>query len=106
LFLQKQKLRYNKASHSVLQHWVWKLLKGKTKGFGPLHKVFTKIKVHSCTQAPYPWPQDVPRLNECLFFNDRDSHVVLETSSCEDAFLIFLHAFGKVMMRKKTLLSL
>jgi hypothetical protein len=74
---------YSKASHSVLQHWFWKLFKDKTKGFAPLHKVFAKsrstrptvvllpgrkfssctLSGHRClhrTQAPCPWPQDVP----------------------------------------------
>ena len=37
---------YSKASHTVLQHWIWRFLKKQTQSFAPLHKVFfAKIKV-------------------------------------------------------------
>jgi hypothetical protein len=36
---------YSKASHTVLQHWLWRFLKKQTESFAPLHKVFAKIKV-------------------------------------------------------------
>jgi hypothetical protein len=36
---------YSKASHTVLQHWLWRFLKKQTEPFAPLHKVFAKIKV-------------------------------------------------------------
>jgi len=38
---------YSKASHTVLQHWLWRFLKKQTDSFAPLHKVFSKIKVDS-----------------------------------------------------------
>ena len=46
---------YNKASHTVLPHWVWKFLKDKTKGFAPLRKVFAKIKVNSLDSGTNAW---------------------------------------------------
>ena len=70
---------YSKASHTVLQHWLWRFLKKQTKSFAPLHKVFSKIKVdlphgifsfvpsHRCiyrAQAPRLRPQDVPQLQK------------------------------------------
>jgi hypothetical protein len=45
---------YHKASHTVLQHWLWSFLKKQTESFALLHKVFSKIKVDSpdiCTSA-------------------------------------------------------
>jgi hypothetical protein len=38
---------YSKASHTVLQHWLWRFLKKQTESFAPLHKVFSKTKVDS-----------------------------------------------------------
>ena len=32
------------ASHTVLQHWLWRFLKQQTESFASLHKVFSKIK--------------------------------------------------------------
>jgi hypothetical protein len=48
---------YIKASHTVLQHWLWKLLKDKTKAFAPLHKVFAKIKVDSLDSGTAVWTE-------------------------------------------------
>jgi hypothetical protein len=48
---------YSKASHSVLQHWLWKFLEDKTKGFAPLHKVFAKIKVDSPNSGTAAWTE-------------------------------------------------
>jgi hypothetical protein len=55
---------YSKASHTVLQHWIWRFLKKQTESFAPLHKVFAKIKVDSpdsryiCVDGNFPF---VPR---------------------------------------------
>jgi hypothetical protein len=35
---------YSKASHTVLQHWLWRFLKKQTESFTPLHKVFSKSR--------------------------------------------------------------
>jgi hypothetical protein len=71
---------YSKASHTVLQHWLWRFLKKQTPGFAPLHTVFAKINspdsgtsawteifllypvtyVFYHAQDPCPWPQVVP----------------------------------------------
>jgi hypothetical protein len=48
---------YSKASHTVLQHRLWKFLRGKTKGFAPLHKVFAKIKVDSSDSGTSAWTE-------------------------------------------------
>jgi hypothetical protein len=48
---------YIKALHIVLQHWLWKFLKDKTKGFAPLNKVFAKIKVDSLDSGTAVWTE-------------------------------------------------
>jgi hypothetical protein len=48
---------YNKASHTVLQHWLWKFLKKQTESFAPLHKVFSKIKVDSPDSGTSAWTE-------------------------------------------------
>jgi hypothetical protein len=77
---------YIKASHTVLQHWLWSFHKKQTESFAPLHKVFAKINCltvvhlrglkcsfcsfvprHWCiyrAQAPRSWPQEVSRFQE------------------------------------------
>jgi hypothetical protein len=45
---------YSKVS---LQHWFWKFLKDKTKGFATLHKVFTQIKVDSPDSGTAVWTE-------------------------------------------------
>jgi hypothetical protein len=90
---------YSKASHSVLQHWFWKLLKDKTKGFAPLHKVFAKSRSTRPTVVLLPGR----KFSSCTL----SGHRCLQP--CWTRLLVkmlFLHAFGKIMMRKKTLLSL
>jgi hypothetical protein len=44
---------YSKASHTVLQHWLWRFLKKQTESFAPLHKVFSKIKIEIIADT---WP--------------------------------------------------
>jgi hypothetical protein len=46
---------YSKASHTVLQHWLWRFLKKQTESFAPLRKVFSKIKVDAA-KAHNPAP--------------------------------------------------
>jgi hypothetical protein len=48
---------YSKASHTVLQHWLWKFLKKQTESFAPLHKVFSKIKVDSPNSGTSVWTE-------------------------------------------------
>jgi hypothetical protein len=48
---------YSKASHTVLQHWLWKFLRDKTKSFAPLHKVFSKIQVDSPNSGTSAWTE-------------------------------------------------
>jgi hypothetical protein len=48
---------YSKASHTVLQHWLWKFLKKQTETFAPLHKVFAKIKVDSLDSGTSAWTE-------------------------------------------------
>jgi hypothetical protein len=48
---------YNKASHTVLQHWLWRFLKKQTESFAPLHKVFSKIKVDSPNSGTSAWTE-------------------------------------------------
>jgi hypothetical protein len=48
---------YSKASHTVLQHWIWRFLKKQTESFAPLHKVFAKIKVDSPDSGTSAWTE-------------------------------------------------
>jgi hypothetical protein len=48
---------YSKASHTVLQHWLWRFLKKQTESFAPLHKVFSKIKVDSSNSGTSAWTE-------------------------------------------------
>ena len=48
---------YSKASHTVLQHWLWRFLKKQTESFAPLHKVFSKIKVDSPDSGTFVWTE-------------------------------------------------
>jgi hypothetical protein len=48
---------YSKASHTVLQHWLWRFLKKQTESFAPLHKVFSKIKVDSPDSGTSAWTE-------------------------------------------------
>jgi hypothetical protein len=48
---------YSKASHTVLQHWLWRFLKKQTEPFAPLHKVFAKIKVDSPDSGTSAWTE-------------------------------------------------
>jgi hypothetical protein len=48
---------YSKASHTVLQHWLWRFLKKQTESFAPLHKVFAKIKVDSPNSGTSAWTE-------------------------------------------------
>jgi hypothetical protein len=48
---------YSKASHAVLQHWLWRFLKKQTESFAPLHKVFSKIKVDSPDSGTSAWTE-------------------------------------------------
>ncbi len=48
---------YSKASHTVLQHWLWRFLKKETESFAPLHKVFSKIKVDSPDSGTSAWTE-------------------------------------------------
>jgi hypothetical protein len=48
---------YNKVSHTVLQHWLWRFLKKQTESFAPLHKVFSKIKVDSPDSGTSAWTE-------------------------------------------------
>jgi hypothetical protein len=48
---------YSKASHTVLQHWLWRFLKKQTESFAPLHKVFSKIKVDSPNSGTSAWTE-------------------------------------------------
>jgi hypothetical protein len=48
---------YNKALHTVLQHWLWRFLKKQTESFAPLHKVFSKIKVDSSNSGTSAWTE-------------------------------------------------
>jgi hypothetical protein len=48
---------YSKASHTVLQHWLWRFLKKQTESFAPLHKVFAKIKVDSPDSGTSAWTE-------------------------------------------------
>jgi hypothetical protein len=48
---------YSKASHTVLQHWLWRFLKKQTESFAPLHKVFAKIKVDSPDSGTSVWTE-------------------------------------------------
>jgi hypothetical protein len=48
---------YNKASHTVLQHWLRRFLKKQTESFAPLHKVFSKIKVDSADSGTSAWTE-------------------------------------------------
>ncbi len=51
---------YSKASHTVLQHWLWRFLKKQTESFAPLHKVhkvFSKIKVDSPDSGTCAWTE-------------------------------------------------
>jgi hypothetical protein len=48
---------YSKASHTVLQHWLWKFLKKQTETFAPLHKVCAKIKVDSLDSGTSAWTE-------------------------------------------------
>ena len=47
----------SKASHTVLQHWLWRFLKKQTESFAPLHKVFAKIKVDSPDSGTSVWTE-------------------------------------------------
>jgi hypothetical protein len=48
---------YRKASHTVLQYWLWRFLKKQTESFAPLHKVFSKIKVDSPDSGTSAWTE-------------------------------------------------
>jgi hypothetical protein len=48
---------YSKASHTVLQHWLWRFLKKQTESFAPLHKVFAKVKVDSPDNGTSTWTE-------------------------------------------------
>ena len=48
---------YSKASHTVLQHWLWRFLKKQTQTFAPLHKVFAKIKVDQPDSGTSAWTE-------------------------------------------------
>jgi hypothetical protein len=48
---------YSKASHTVLQHWIWRFLKKQTESFAPLHNVFSKIKVDSPDSGTSAWTE-------------------------------------------------
>jgi hypothetical protein len=48
---------YSEASHTVLQHWLWRFLKKQTQAFAPLHKVFAKIKVDSPDSGTSAWTE-------------------------------------------------
>jgi hypothetical protein len=48
---------YSKASHTVLQDWLWRFLKKQTESFAPLHKVFAKIKVDSPDSGTSAWTE-------------------------------------------------
>jgi hypothetical protein len=48
---------YTKASHTVLQHWLWRFLKKQTESFAHLHKVFSKIKVDSPDSGTSAWTE-------------------------------------------------
>jgi hypothetical protein len=58
---------YSKASHTVLQHWLWflqeqlkgiiRFLKKQTESFAPLHKLFAKIKVGSPDSDTSAWTE-------------------------------------------------
>jgi hypothetical protein len=48
---------YSKASHTVLQHWLWRFLNKQTESFAPLHKVFSKIKVDSPDSGASAWTE-------------------------------------------------
>ena len=48
---------YSKASHTVLQHWLWRFLKKQTESFAPLHKVFSKIRVYSPDSGTSAWTE-------------------------------------------------
>jgi hypothetical protein len=48
---------YSKASHTVLQHWLWRFLKKQTESFASLHKVFSKIKVDSSDSGTSAWTE-------------------------------------------------
>ena len=48
---------YSKASHTVLQHWLWRFLKKQTESFASLHKVFSKIKVDSTDSGTSAWTE-------------------------------------------------
>jgi hypothetical protein len=51
---------YSKASHTVLQHWLWRFFKKQTESFAPLHKVFAKIKVDSPDSGTSAWTEIFP----------------------------------------------
>ena len=38
---------YSNASHTVLQHWLWRFLKQQTESFTSLHNVFSKSRPRS-----------------------------------------------------------
>ncbi len=48
---------YSKASHTVLQHWLWRFLKKQTESFASLHKVFSKINVNSTDSGTSAWTE-------------------------------------------------
>jgi hypothetical protein len=48
---------YSKASHTALQHWLWRFFKKQTDSFAPLHQVFSKIKVASPDSGTSAWTE-------------------------------------------------
>jgi hypothetical protein len=48
---------YNKPSEAILQHWLWKFLKDRTRQFAHLHKVFTNIPSNTPQCGTAAWTQ-------------------------------------------------
>jgi hypothetical protein len=48
---------YSKPSDAILQHWLWKFLKDRTRQFAHLHKVFTNIPSNTPQCGTAAWTQ-------------------------------------------------
>ena len=48
---------YSKPSEAILQHWLWKFLKDRTRQFAHLHKVFTNIPSNTPQCGTAAWTQ-------------------------------------------------
>ena len=65
---------YSKASHTVLQHWLWRFLKKQTESFAPLH-IIIKVTLYPVTGASITHKLLARGLKTCLNFKN-DSMVL------------------------------